>query len=243
LIDLGSGYFDFWHYIEPIFLTPDGISLFGNALPFDHVSEDIWSKLFVRLENQPDETIRIRRFMNSPPSGKRLESNILQNIPQVLKKFEAKTWRLLYRSTRDGFGATNFHAKCDQQSHTVTIIFTTTGYIFGGFTPIAWESGNISKADNTGKSFLVRLKNPRNTEPRLFPLSNQSSAIYCRSSYGPAFGTNCDLYIADNCDQNTNSHTILGGAYRNDTGLANNQVFTGGQTFQVKEIEVFTLNS
>jgi hypothetical protein len=113
LIDLGSDYFEFFHYIEPIFLTANGISLFGNSLPFDYVSEAIWHKLFIRFENKPDETILICRFLNSVPSVKSLESNILQSIPQILKDFEAKTWRLLYRGTRDGFGSANFHSKCD----------------------------------------------------------------------------------------------------------------------------------
>jgi hypothetical protein len=102
LIDLGSDYFEFWHYIEPIFLTPDGISLFANTLPIDYVSEDVWRKLFICIANKPDETIRIRRFLNSrPPSVKLPESTIIQHIPQVLKEFETKTWRLLYRGTRN----------------------------------------------------------------------------------------------------------------------------------------------
>jgi hypothetical protein len=86
-----SNYFEFCRYIEPIFLTPDGISLFGNTLPFNYVTEDIWHKLFIRLANKPDETIRTRRFSESIPSAKRLGSNIMQNVPQILKDFETKT--------------------------------------------------------------------------------------------------------------------------------------------------------
>jgi hypothetical protein len=242
LIDLGSDYFEFCCYIEPIFLTENGISLFGDTLPFDYVNGDIWHKLFVRLENRPDETIRLRRFLKSISSPKRLESTILQTIPQIFKEFEAKTWRLLYRGTRDGFGAVNFHSKCDEQSHTVTIILTTAGYIFGGFTPIAWDSSSGYKEDNTGKSFLFSLKNPRNTEPKIFPLSNPSRAIDCYSSYGPIFGNGNDIQVANNCDQSRN-WTNVGVTYINDTGIDGKQVFTGQQNFQVKEIEVFAVIS
>jgi hypothetical protein len=119
---------------------------------------------------------------------------------------------------------------------------TTAGYIFGGFTPIAWDSSGTYKADNTGKSFVFSLKNPRNTEPKIFPLSNASKTIYCYHPCGPTFG-NCDIYVADNCNQNTSSYTSLGVAYTNDTGIAGNQVFTGEYNFQVKEIEVFTVSS
>jgi hypothetical protein len=62
LIDLGSAYFEFWQYLEPIFLTPDGIRLFGDTLPFEYVNEDIWHKIFVRIANKPDDSIRIHRF-------------------------------------------------------------------------------------------------------------------------------------------------------------------------------------
>jgi hypothetical protein len=160
-----------------------------------------------------------------------------------LREFEAKTWRLLYRGTRDGFGGANFHSKCDQQTNTVTLILTTAGYIFGGFTPIAWDSSTAFKADTTGKSFVFSLKNPRNTEPKIFPLANASRAIFGCPSYGPTFGNGCEIYIANNCDQNTTSSTKLGVDYRNDTGIAGDQVLTGEYNFQVKEIEVFTVSS
>jgi hypothetical protein len=85
LIDLGSDYVELWRHVEPIFLKAYGISVLGNNLPFDYVSKDIWHKLFVRLENEPDETIRIHRFLKLIPSARRPESNILQTIPQICK--------------------------------------------------------------------------------------------------------------------------------------------------------------
>jgi hypothetical protein len=245
LIELGPAYFEFWQYIEPVFLTSDGISLFFHTLPFEHVNECIWDKIFYHIANKPDESIRIRRFLNSTPSIQRPESTILYDIPSIFKSFERKTWRLLYRGTRDGFGSLNFHSKCDQQSNTLTIILTTTGYIFGGLTPIAWDtppSGSY-RADNTGKSFLFSLKNPRNTEPKIFPLSKPDAAIYCGSSYGPIFGNGWDIYVGNNCDQGANSGTALGRSYTNDTGIVGNEVLAGQSTFQVKDIEVFTITS
>jgi hypothetical protein len=171
LIDLGSGYYEFWTYLEPIFLTEDGISLFGNTLPFDDVSEEIWRKVFIRLENKRNDEIRIRRYVHSRISNPRFELNIVSDFPAIFKEFENQTFRLLYRGTRDGFGASNFHAKCDEQSNTLVIILSTEGYIFGGFSPTAWDSTSSHKAYNTGKSFLFRLKNPRNSEPKIFPIS------------------------------------------------------------------------
>jgi hypothetical protein len=70
LIDLGPDNFEFWRYIEPIFLAPDEISLFAHTLSFDSFHEDIWHKLFVRLANKPDETILVPRVFNSRTSVK-----------------------------------------------------------------------------------------------------------------------------------------------------------------------------
>ena len=55
-------------------------------------------------------------------------------------------WTLLYRGTRDGFGAANFHSKCDRHNNTLTILKAHgTSYVFGGFTSINRDSsfGNI----------------------------------------------------------------------------------------------------
>jgi hypothetical protein len=55
-------------------------------------------------------------------------------------------WTLLYRGTEHGFRVSHFHNKCDGKPNTVTIILTTNGFIFGGFTPVAWNSNSASKA-------------------------------------------------------------------------------------------------
>ena len=45
---------------------------------------------------------------------------------------------LLWRGTRDGFGANIFHSGCDNKTNTLTVIEATTGEIFGGFLGAAW---------------------------------------------------------------------------------------------------------
>jgi hypothetical protein len=130
------------------------------------------------------------------------------------------------------------------------VILDTKGNIFGGFTPVEWESrvwngkrwdkDNCWKADDSQKSFLFTLKNPHNIPARRFALKAEQKhmAIYCDSTRGPTF---YDINIYDNCNANTNSDTSLGWSYTNDTGLHANVVFTGSQYFRVKEIEVFEI--
>lgn len=47
---------------------------------------------------------------------------------------------LIYRGSRDGFLSKNFHNKCDYKGETLSIIKSTKGYIFGGYTKINWDS-------------------------------------------------------------------------------------------------------
>jgi hypothetical protein len=86
------------------------------------------------------------------------------------------------------------------------------------------------------------LTNPRNSEPKIFPLSNPQEAIYCSGSHGPIYGGGRDIFVVNNCDQSKNNYTNLGVGYRNDTGISGDQLFTGERNFQVKEIEVFTVS-
>jgi hypothetical protein len=174
----------------------------------------------------------------------KIDTMIMKDYPNILKDFKRKHWTLLYRGSRDGFRASKFHEKCDKERNTLTLIETTKCFIFGGFTPIAWESSahGIYKPDSSEKSFLFSLKNPRNSAPRKFMLMSGKYAIYCRSLHGPCFNGHCDIAVQDNCNTATNNFTNLGGSYMNDTGIDGNCVFTGEYNFTVKEIEVFTIS-
>jgi len=46
----------------------------------------------------------------------------------------------LYRATRDGFRAKDFHRKCDNFENTLVVIKSTEGNVFGGFASKPWNS-------------------------------------------------------------------------------------------------------
>jgi hypothetical protein len=126
-----------------------------------------------------------------------IESTILSNAPTRLKQFESQKGTLLYRGSRDGFRSSAFHLKCDGQSNTVTVILTTKDFIIGGFTPIAWDSSNSWKTNNSQHSFVFSVHNATNSDLRSFPLVNSSYTFCSNSSYGPTFGNGCDIYVAN----------------------------------------------
>jgi len=49
---------------------------------------------------------------------------------------------LLYRASRDGWAASNFHSCCDFKGPTVTVVKCGEN-IFGGYTEESWKSGKI----------------------------------------------------------------------------------------------------
>jgi hypothetical protein len=180
-------------------------------------------------------------------------SAIVADFPELFEDFKKKHFTLLWRSIRDGFGARDFHSRCDGHPNTLRLILETNGNIFGGFTPVEWESrewngkrgneNNCSKADLSLKSFLFALMNPHNVLARRFALKAEEKrwAIYGYSDFGPNF---CDIGVYDNCNANTGSYTFrFGTCYTSDTGLDAKTFFTGSKVFQVKEIEVFEMSA
>jgi hypothetical protein len=174
-----------------------------------------------------------------PRSG--WNSAIVSDFPKLFEDFKKKKFALLWRGSRDGFGALEFHRRCDGHANTLTVILDTKGNIFGGFTPVKWDDSDAFKADPSLRSFLFTLKNPHNVPARRFALKaeSQAQAIRSGSKSGPHF---CDIVVDDNCNANTRSYTYnFGGCYTNDTGQDQYSFFTGSMNFQVKEIEVFKI--
>jgi hypothetical protein len=70
----------------------------------------------------------------------------------------------------------------------LTVILDTDGNIFGGFTPVQWESSKDVKfkADPPGKRFLSTMKDPHNVPARRFALK-ADEAISFWSACGANF--------------------------------------------------------
>jgi hypothetical protein len=177
------------------------------------------------------------------------DSSAFWVFPAIFEDFKDQKFTLLWRGSRDGFKAKQFHRRCDGHPNTLTVLLDTDGNIFGGFTPVDWESrtpkspddlSNCFKADRNLKSFIFTLKNPHSFPPRRFMLKEgkKEEAIACDSEHGPYFG---DILVTDNCSANADSSTsTFGDCYADDTGLADEgSFFTGRSMFKVREIEVF----
>jgi hypothetical protein len=128
-----------------------------------------------------------------------LGSKIISDFPEIFAEFCGKKFALLWRGGRDGFGARDFHSRCDGHANILTLIEDTNGNIFGGFTPLEWESldwnGKHRKVDNRHKAD-ANLK-----------------SFLCDPGCGPSFR---DIFVSDNPNANTNSHIFRGYSYTKD---------------------------
>lgn len=152
-----------------------------------------------------------------------------------------KSVKLLFRASQNNFTVANFHNTCNGQGQTITICENTYGKIIGGYTPLAWNSNGAYQVDGTMKSFTFSLTNNHK-----FVVQGNANHVYGNSSYGPTFSNHHDFYIADNCNQNFNSHANVNYMYKNTNYTAGNvnsyAMFTGGQqnhNFKVKQYEVW----
>jgi hypothetical protein len=178
------------------------------------------------------------RVRNAPGP---FSSAIVSELPAILEEFRGKQFSLLWRASQDGFSAKSFHTQCDGTGNTLTVILDKSGNIFGGYTPVKWDSKGGARPDESGKGFLFTIKNPQSVGPKKFPLNDdrKSQAIFCDPSWGPHF---YDAGIYDNSNANNVSHSwYFGAAYNNDTGKPGETVFTGAGSFTAKDVEVFQI--
>jgi hypothetical protein len=147
---------------------------------------------------------------------------------------------ILYRGTRDGFGASVFHRRCDNKGPTVVLVRDTEGWIFGGYSAIPWKESGRFQEDSSGSSFIFTLKNPHGTPPQKFLLKDPQKAIYCYPNYGPTFGAGHDIRIYDDCKRNSYNYIGFPSSYA-DPGGQGQGTFCGHQRFVVSELEVFAV--
>ena len=151
------------------------------------------------------------------------------------KKFQTK---LLFRGSKDGFSAGQFHSLCDNKGPTLVLVKSRLGFYFGGFNSTSWNSsGQWSQTPNC---FLFSLNHK--TKHEIY--QNPQHAIYHHSGYGPTFGGGHDLHISSDCHKNLSSYSNLGHTYKCPFGYNNDQsknYLAGTHHFEVEDYEVFQL--
>lgn len=152
---------------------------------------------------------------------------------------------LHYQASRDGFIGRDFHKYCDGISRMLIVIRTRSGFLFGGYSTVPYESSDMKTVclvDDT--SFLYTLVNPHNIAPKIFlPTTGGKSGLSCAPECGPRYGLQggyTDLSLRGNCNIN-GGKSMFGlelSGYVDTTGLGP-MVWAGG----VKEEGVVTFEA
>ena len=188
---------------------------------------ELYNKVFLPTE----EIKRLKSINIDSYILKIYEINLIEKGVQKNLKKKINKYTLLFRASRDGYRASNFHSKCDGKSNTVTLVETTTGRRFGGFTDAQWDQSSSYKTGSNG--FIFSLDNNE-----IYYNKNSNNNIYCHSSYGPTFGGGNDFYICDSCNSSNSSYDNSGNSYETN---GKQYALASSYNFLVRDYEVFQL--
>ena len=163
-------------------------------------------------------------------------SDIITNINELdiinkklLRQNKRTVYTLIYKATRDGDKAENFHQMCDSYNNTVVLIKTLNGRRFGGFTHETWDGEDQNKVDN--RAFLFSID-----KQKVYNVIKNEEAIGCYKLNGPDF-CGWQIVIQDNFLSNKQCYTGEKEMnYRTDEDYELNG---GEKYFGVQELEVF----
>ncbi len=142
------------------------------------------------------------------------------------------SFNLIMKATRDGFGASVFKKKCHKKPSTLVVVLTSHDKLIGGYTPLAWNSGDfVYVPDTSKKTFLFSLTNGKK-----YGLTNHNYAICYGTDIGPIFGGGSDLEIVSNCNKIYNNYSGIGHSFETDE---TEESFYGGKKYLVKDYEVY----
>lgn len=159
------------------------------------------------------------------------EFNFIESAVRKALGKNIKYYRLIFRASRNGYRAENFHENCDGKNNTIVFIQARNGRRFGGFTEAKWDKSNGYKSGEHG--FLFSLDNKE-----IYYNKKNDYDIYCYSDKGPAFGGGHDLFIDDNCNKDNENYDYSDHSYNTGKKYA----LAGSKYFYVEDYEVYQLD-
>ncbi len=180
------------------------------------------------------------------------EGFINQNNIGLLRKWTGQKnlqVELIFKASRDGFKAMDFHSKCEGLTPTIVIAQTQHGKLFGGFTEVPWKVASkdyveMSDPKETTFIFSLDLKEKYLPKDSKYSVSNSthSGPIFgCKftkefgplliSSYSP------DFEIVNDCNENRCKYFDVGKCY-NYQGTKE-EFFGGEGAFTINDYELY----
>jgi len=151
---------------------------------------------------------------------------------------------VLWRGSRDGFKAIDFHSRCDGHGNTVMVVKDTKGNVFGGYVAAAWTN-NDDEYIQCSKAFVFSLRRVHYPQGgmvrgKVNGKDESGEAIFSDKSQGPTFGGGHDICIASDCNENSESY-VYEASYELPADFGSYYMVCGDGSdshFRVSEIEV-----
>jgi hypothetical protein len=218
---------------------------------YDIEPADFFYKIYCYKDILPQELIHdllefyivpnMKPKANAPPSRKpslniKLDSNLIgsDHIPLFSSWIDKKDsshynkrntpydFKLLYRSSRDGFSA--FHRNCDNKGATIWVAkIQDSTQLIGGYNPLDW--GGDCGVKYTTDSFLFNFTDGKDiSTAKLGYVNIPDNAIFCFNDQGPSMG-NLQCYNNPNWENyNGDSYPEIG-IPEDDINIENYEVF------------------
>jgi hypothetical protein len=205
------------------------------------------NQLLVEMKNVKKENSDLKKEINI--LKKQVDSLIFQSsnivnfedrnrikewIDEVNEKNRGKEIRLIYKATRDGDSASNYHDLCDNKSPLITLIKTKKNRKFGHYTESKLVSKNKGSCSKDERAFLFSL----NTMKK-YKIIKPENAIWYGENFGPCFGSGCDIFLSAGFLSHENN-VERNASYKTYDVPTNNE-FTGESNFGVNEVEVYQI--
>ena len=144
---------------------------------------------------------------------------------------------LLYDASIEENTNKDFHKYCDGKGATITLVESSKGKRFGGYTRISWNN-NIKDYMTDTSAFLFNLDNKKK-----YKVIKPECAIFGRDDYGPHFGSNNDFTPG----HPSGSKFFIGGSHpsnpgNNKTYEAEKNELTGEDNFKIVAMEIYQVN-
>ncbi|CDW83367.1 tldc domain-containing protein [Stylonychia lemnae] len=147
--------------------------------------------------------------------------------------------KLIFKASIDGFLASSFHSKCDNQGPIISFIQSEHGQIFGAYTSVPWTS-NRDKWISDNEAFVFSLS--KNTLHKQH--DNYDFAVNHHDNNIITLGGGHDIFISNKCNDNSDSYCNLGHVFMAPQGFeygdeeASNYL-AGSEKFIVIEMEMY----
>ncbi len=143
---------------------------------------------------------------------------------------------LIFRASSDGDRGSDFHHICDDYTNTLSVIKSSNGKIFGGFTTQNWSNNSREEIDwkNDDNAFLFSLD-----KNKCYFVNHPAFALRCDKNDLCSFGSGTDIRIRSDCRKECCNYERKNGSYTSKD--EDDFVFTGGEYFKVEELEVYQL--